>query len=68
MKQIANDFIMIFSGALAFIAGLLFITDSQAVNPSFQLTMDVLQVPALFAFTTVVVLAKMKQKKEGLAL
>ena len=68
MKNFVDKFIMIFSGALAFIAGLLWITESHTVNPSFQLTMDALFVPGLIAFATLVVLVKMKQKKEGLAL
>jgi len=68
MKNIASNFIMIFSGGLAFIAGLLFITDTHTANQGFQATMNTLFVPSLIVFTVLVAFVKVKQHKEGLSL
>ena len=68
MKNISSNFIMVFSGALAFIAGLMYITDTSAVNSSFEATIDKLFVPAIIGYIAIVAAVKYKQMKEGLSL
>jgi len=68
MKNISSNFIMVFSGALAFVAGLLYATDTSVVNPNFEATMSTLFVPAIVGYVAIVAVVKMKQSKEGLAL
>ena len=68
MKNISSNFIMTFSGALAFVAGLLYATDTSVVDTGFKANMDTLFVPAIIGYIVIVAVVKMKQSKEGLSL
>ena len=68
MKNISSNFIMVFSGALAFVAGLLYGTDTSVVDTGFKANMDTLFVPAIIGYVAIVAAVKFKQSKEGLAL
>ena len=68
MKNISSNFIMIFSGVLAFISGLLYATDTNVVNLNFEATINKLFVPAIVCYIAIVAVVKFKQSREGLSL